>query len=232
MQMDPRMMKGKPQGGGMARSLSPQPQMGPPQGGGYIKSQVMPKSGPPMGGGLMDKSQPDPSMYGRYNNQQMPPQGQAMEKAMGNMQMNAGIENANNQQMQMDNRFNDSMQQVNNYQEPPASNLRSPSNFGPKPGQMDPRMQGQMQDMMGRMQRPPQTRPPAPMPQYNMPGPSQQYDFADRRPASPTSNMFNQMQGSQMQPALRPTGQPQQMPQGMQQPNLMPNFLNRNRFGR
>lgn len=182
-----------------------------------------------MGGGQMPKGQPFP---GQSNNQQIPPQGQAMGEAMSNMQRDAGIENANNRQMDMDNQMNDLMGQMNKYQAPPAPNFQSPPGFGPKPGRMDPRMQGQMQDMMGRMQRPPQTRPPAPMPQYNMPGPSTNYDFGNRMPASPMNNMFNQMQSNQMQPAPRPTGQPQQMPQGMQQPNSMSNFLNRNRFGR
>ncbi|NDD85133.1 hypothetical protein EBZ38_12790 [bacterium] len=220
MQMDPRTMTGAPRGGGMARSLAPRPQMGPPRGG---SRQPMTQS-----------SQP-------------PQEAQMMGEAIGNMQMDAGIENAQNQQNAMDNQFNDLMQRVNNYQEPAAPNLMSPPGFGPKPGRMDPRMQGQMQDMMGRLQRSRQSQPSAPMPQYDMPGPSSQYDFVDRRkfytpinnfdngnrmPGAPMGNGFEQFRGNQMQPAPRPTGQPQQMPQGMQQPNSMSNFLNRNRFGR
>jgi hypothetical protein len=147
---------------------------------------------------------------------------------MNNAAMDAGIENAQNQQNAMDNQFNDMMQRVNNYQEPPAPNLMSPPGFGPKPGRMDSRMQGQMQDMMGRMQRPPQSPSFGAMPQYNMPGPSQQYDFADRRPNAQMNNAFRQIQGNQLQPAPQPMGQSQQMPQQ----NAMSTFLNRNRFGR
>jgi hypothetical protein len=157
---------------------------------------------------------------------QAPQQGQMIGEAIGDMAMDAGVEDANNREMAMNNQFNDLMQNINNYKAPPAPNLISPPGFGPKPGRLDSRMQGQMQDMMGRLQQPRQNRPPAPMPQYNMPGPSQQYDFADRRPSTQIGNGFGQFQGNQMQSA------PQQMPQGMQQPNSMSNFLNRNRFGR
>jgi len=219
MQMDPRTMTGAPRGGGMARSLAPRPQMGPPRGG---SRQPMTQS-----------SQPGQ-------------QQQMMSEAIGNMQMDAGTENSQNQQNAMQNQLNDLMQRGNNYQEPPAPNLMSPPGFGPKPGRMDPRMQGQMQDMMGRLQQSPQFQPPASMPQYDMPGPSSQYDFVDRRsytpinnfdngnrlPGVPMGNRFEQFRGSQMRPALRPTGQLQQMPQNMQQPNSMSNFLNRNRFDR
>ncbi len=205
MQMDPRTMTGAPRGGGMARSLAPRPQMGPPRGG---SRQPMTQS-----------SQPGQ-------------QQQMMSEAIGNMQMDAGIENAQNQQNAMDNQLNDLMQRANNYQEPAAPNLMSPPGFGPKPGRMDPRMQGQMQDMMGPMQRPSLYQPYAPMPQSNMPGPSANFNVGNRMPGTQMGNGFGQTPGNQMQPAPRPTGQPQQMPQGMQQPNSMSNFLNRNRFGR
>jgi len=196
-----------------AMQIDPRTMTGAPRGGGIARSLApRPQMGPPMGGGRQMLAQP----------LDMAQQNQMMNNAA----MDAGIENAQNQQNAMDNQFNDMMQRVNNYQEPPALNLMSPPGFGPKPGRMDSRMQGQMQDMMGRLQQPRQNRPPAPMPQYNMPGPSQQYDFADRRPSTQIGNGFGQFQGNQMQPA------PQPMPQAMQQPNSMSNFLNRNRFGR
>jgi len=164
-------------------------------------------TGAPRGGGMARSLAPRPQMGPPMGGSRQPmtqlsqpgQQQQMMGEAIGDMAIDAATNGANDQQM---------------------------PGFGPKPGRMDPRMQGQMQDMMGPMQRPSLYQPYAPMPQFNMPGPSANFNVGNRMPGTQMGNGFGQTQGNQMQPV------PQPMPQNMQQPNSMSNFLNRNRFGR
>jgi len=129
-------------------------------------------TGAPRGGGIARSLAPRPQMGPPRGGSRQPmtqssqpgQQQQMMGEAIGDMAIDAATNGANDQQM---------------------------PGFGPKPGRMDPRMQGQMQDMMGRLQQSRQSQPSAPMPQYDMPGPSSQYDFADRKLNTPMNNFDN-----------------------------------------